>query len=323
MKQLINRRVVWVTGVVILLLFACKERQWEFLPTVSTNDIQIFTDAAAVVGGVVTDDGHADVTESGICYAQTPNPTIDDTKIILSSGVGEFSGKTEGLEPEKIYHVRAYAINSEGVSYGNEVSFNTVSRLTDIDGNVYKTVIIGEQIWMAENLKTTKYNDGTAIPLITDGPTWSTYNKGAYCFYANDTNNQIIYGNLYNWYAVIDNRNLCPSGWHVPTMNDVNNLRIYLGGESIAGGKLKEVGTTNWVSPNTGATNESGFSALPSGNRNYYGNFDNSLGRSTGFWTTQDLNSFGGVFILVSGNAEMITRGWGKRTGSPIRCIKD
>jgi uncharacterized protein (TIGR02145 family) len=315
--------IKWITGIVFLFSISCKDREWEFQATVSTNEITVFSDVAAVVGGTLINEGHSVVSETGVCYSQVPNPDLDENRVNLSGGLSEFSGKIESLEQGTTYYVRAYAINSKGVSYGEEVSFRTDPPLTDADGNEYKTVIIGEQIWMAENLKTTKYNDGTSIPLITDGTTWSTYNDGAYCYFANDTNNQIIYGNLYNWYAVVDNRKLCPSGWHVPTMNDVNNLRTYLGGESIAGGKLKEVGTTHWMSPNTGATNESGFTALPSGNRNYFGNFDGTLQGSTAFWTTHDLNTFGGVFVLVSGNAEMITRGWGKLSGLPVRCIKD
>lgn len=313
----------WIIGVILLFTVTCKDREWEFQATVETNEVTVFSDVSAVAGGFVLHNGHSVVTEIGICFSKIQNPDINDNRIKHSGGGNKFSGKIESLESGTTYYLRAYAVNSKGISYGNEVSFKTDPPLTDIDGNKYKTVIIGEQVWMAENLRTTKYIDGTSIPLITDGTTWSTYNDGAYCYYANDTNNQVIYGNLYNWYTVVDNRKLCPSGWHVPTMSDANALRTYLGGESIAGGKLKEVGTNHWDSPNTGATNESGFSALPSGNRNYYGNFDNSLGRSVGFWTTQDLNSFGGVFILSSGNAEMITRGWGKRTGSPVRCIKD
>lgn len=293
------------------------------LPTVKTGQVEVFTSDAAVMSGTVTSNGGLTVTERGICYSEAPNPTINQNKVILGTGIGEFSFKEDNLNKNTKYYIRAYAINSKGISYGNEVNFKTDDSLIDVDGNDYATVIIDDQVWMTENLRTTKYDDGTSIPLITDGTTWSNFSEGAYCYYANDTNNQIVYGNLYNWYTVVDNRKLCPSGWHVPTMTEVNKLRTYLGGEFVAGGKLKEVGTNHWYSPNTGATNESGFNALPSGNRNYFGNFDNSLGRSTAFWTTQDLNSFGGVFILGNGSADMLIRGFGKLTGSPVRCIKD
>ena len=148
--------------------------------------------------------------------------------------------------------------------------------VTDIDGNTYQTVKIGDQWWMAENLKVTCYRNGDAIPNITDGTTWASLSTGAYCEYNNDINNVATYGRLYNWYAVTDSRNIAPAGWHVPSDAEWKQLEMYLGmsqSEADAtgwrgtdeGGKLKEVGTMHWNSPNTGATNESGFTALPGG----------------------------------------------------------
>ena len=156
--------------------------------------------------------------------------------------------------------------------------------VTDIDGNVYKTIKIGDQLWMAENLKVTRYNNEDSIPHITDPGMWAELNSGAYSIYENDTNNVSIYGLLYNWHAVTDNRKIAPVGWHVPTDDEWKELEMYLGmSQSDAddvgwrgtdeGGKLKETGTAHWISPNTGATNESGFTALPSGNRFYDGTF--------------------------------------------------
>jgi uncharacterized protein (TIGR02145 family) len=192
----------------------------------------------------------------------------------------------------------------------------------DIDENLYKAVKIGNQVWMAENLKTTKYSNGVQIPLLPDPNQWNPDIVGAYCYYNNDINIGEEYGYLYNWFSVVNVNKICPSGWHVPTMSEVNTLRNYLGGESVAGGKLKETGTTHWLSPNTGATNETGFTAIPNGDRNYFGTYE-GFGSSVAFWTTQDLNSFGGVFVLGYGDAQMITRGWGKPTGLPVRCLKD
>jgi uncharacterized protein (TIGR02145 family) len=165
------------------------------------------------------------------------------------------------------------AVFNPGLTYGT---------MTDQDGNEYKTIVIGTQTWMAENLRTTKYRDGTAIPNITDKTAWEALTTGAYCNYNNTTSADTIatYGRLYNWYAATDSRNIAPAGWHVPTDAEWETLIYYLGGFRVAGGKMKETGTTHWISPNTGATNESGFTALPSGLRlgYIYGTFDNTFG---------------------------------------------
>lgn len=148
---------------------------------------------------------------------------------------------------------------------------NQAQTVADYDGNVYKTVTIGKQVWMAENLKTTHYRDGSAIPDVTDKDAWGNLTTGAYCNYDNSAGNANTYGRLYNWYAVNDSRKLCPSGWHVPTDAEWTTLTDYLGGESVAGDKLKS--TIGWNSPNTGETNSSGFTALPGGYRNFNGTF--------------------------------------------------
>ncbi|MBL0286085.1 MAG: fibrobacter succinogenes major paralogous domain-containing protein [Bacteroidetes bacterium] len=168
--------------------------------------------------------------------------------------------------------MRAYATNSIGTAYGSQLVFitsNTTSlcgTVTDIDGNVYNTVTIGAQCWMMENLKTTKYNDGTAIPNVTSNTEWGALNTGAWCYYSNDANNNNTYGKLYNWYSVNTGR-LAPNGWHVPTDIEWLELRDYLGGSQQAGGKMKSISIL-WSPPNVGADNSSGFTALPSGFRN-------------------------------------------------------
>lgn len=141
--------------------------------------------------------------------------------------------------------------------------------VTDIDGNTYRTIKIGNQWWMAENLKVTHYRNGDVIPNVTNNSEWTSLINGAYCNYANDSSIAATYGRLYNWIAVIDNRNIAPEGWHVPQYEEWQTLVDYLGGSDVAGGKMKEAGTTHWVSPNENATNSSGFSALPGGYRNY------------------------------------------------------
>lgn len=196
--------------------------------------------------------------------------------------------------------------------------------VTDIDGNVYHIDTIGSQIWMRENLKTTHYNNGINILNVTDDFVWAALTTAAYCNYKNEVNNTPIYGNLYNWYAV-NTGILCPIGWHVPTDAEWQTLINYLGGDSIAGGKLKEAGLDHWNYPNYNATNETGFTALPGGSRGMNGIFCNI--NSNGFWWSYS------TFNLVQNSA------WGtgmiSHTGSSfhgvydfqygysIRCIKD
>lgn len=160
----------------------------------------------------------------------------------------------------------------------------TYGTMTDYDGNVYRTIIIGTQTWMAENLRATHYKDGTSIPKENKASTWMNLTSGAYCAYDTTTNEASIatYGLLYNWYAV-ETGKLAPSGWHVPSDAEWTTLTSYLGGASVAGGKMKEAGTTHWSSPNTSATNESGFTALPSGHRDYSDGTFYNLFRH-GFW---------------------------------------
>lgn len=185
--------------------------------------------------------------------------------------------------------------------------------VTDIDGNVYNTVTLGTQVWMVENLKTTKYRDGTNIPNVTDGIAWANLTTPAYCWYNNDLTVKNNYGALYNEYAVNTGK-LCPTGWHVSTENDWNTLISYLGGNDAAGYKIKEKGTTHWLGLNTGATNESGFTALPGGNRlDYDGSAFQGLGYTCGWW--------GGRGVSYEGK---IT-GWyiDEGTGGSVRCVKD
>jgi uncharacterized protein (TIGR02145 family) len=196
--------------------------------------------------------------------------------------------------------------------------------VNDIDGNAYHTVSIGAQVWMVENLKTTKLNDGTAIPLVTDPTEWENLNTEAYCWYDNNNNNKNIYGALYNWNSVNSGK-LCPTGWHVPTRADWEDLRDFLGGEATEiGGKLKEKGTSHWESPNTGATDEYGFKALPGGERYGYGDF-NYLGTKSNMWSSTASNVTETYALrLFHDDIEFhFTEGWDKKRGLSVRCIKN
>ncbi len=152
----------------------------------------------------------------------------------------------------------------------------------DRDSNTYKTVVIGSQCWMAENLRTTRFDDGTEIPYVTSGVEWGNLSTPAWCWYNNSINYGNTYGSLYNWFTV-NTGNPCPTGWHVPSEDDWSTAFTYLG-ETVAGGKLKEAGTDHWQSPNTGATNEKGFTALPGGYR--LSSLFNDIYLSGKWWST-------------------------------------
>jgi M6 family metalloprotease-like protein/uncharacterized protein (TIGR02145 family) len=247
------------------------------------------TKSSAVSGGNITNDGGSAVTTRGVCWSTSTNPTVDlATKTLDGAGSGSFTSNISGLTAGVIYYVRAYATNGNGTAYGNEIIFSTYNAdaVTDIDGNYYNTVTIGSQVWLAENLKTTKLNNGLDIQNVIDAAAWSGLSTPAYRWYDNDIHNKNIYGALYNWYTVNTN-NLCPSGWHVPSEADWTILIDYLGGQYIAGGKLKEAGTTHWQSPNVGATNESGFTALPGGTCLEDGAFIN-IGTSGYWWSSTE-----------------------------------
>jgi len=197
--------------------------------------------------------------------------------------------------------------------------------VTDIDGNVYRTVKIGNQLWMAENLKVTHYRNGDAILNVMGKTAWSNRTIGAYCNYDNNATNAYTYGRLYNWYAVNDSRNIVPNGWHVPTDSEWQTLSDYLGGDFVAGGKLKETGTTHWNSPNTDATNESGFSSLPGGYRDGNGAYHN-IGREGCWWSSteeRDRNSAWYRSLSFSGSILGGDAVDSRQDGFSIRCVQD
>ena len=202
------------------------------------------------------------------------------------------------------------------------------SGLVDIDRNNYPVAKIGNQIWMKENLKVTKYRNGDAIPTGLSAADWRSTNSGAYAIFLNNNGNDAIYGKLYNWYAVTDNRGLCPTGWHVPTDAEWTTLTTYLGGEGVAGGKMKSVGTAYWNNSNIGATNESGFSGLPGGLRNdgdtdYY-----NIGRVAYFWSATESSRDGFSWIRTLSDVDVFVtkagdNGLDRNNGLSVRCLRD
>jgi uncharacterized protein (TIGR02145 family) len=186
------------------------------------------------------------------------------------------------------------------------------------------SITIGTQKWMIVNLDVVTYRNGDVIPQVTDSTAWGQLTTGAWCYYNNDPANGLIYGKLYNWYAVNDSRGLVPQGWHISTNAEWITLSTFLGGDDIAGGKLKEVGTNkSWISPNTNATNESGFSALPGGNRSTEGKFG-QVGNYGYWWTATQTNSAGAWFrSLVYVNGKLTGGNGINRHGFSVRCVRD
>jgi uncharacterized protein (TIGR02145 family) len=307
------------------------------LATLTTASITSISQTSANSGGDISADGGGTVTSRGICWSKVQNPTIADSKTTDGSGIGSFTSNITGLTENTKYYVRAYAINSAGTAYGNQQNFTTVAGIgaiifnpnltygtvSDIDGNTYKTIQIGTQTWMAENLKTTKLNDNTPISNVTDFNIWVTSTLPEYCWYCNNaTTYKAVYGALYNWYAVNTGK-LCPTGWHVPTYDEFSTLMAYLGGANIAGGKLKETGTSHWQSPNGNATNESGFTGLPGGMRDIVADFG-VIGVYANWWSTTNSDP---VHIYGLGlwynDGTFSLNGLYLSEGNYVRCIKD
>lgn len=316
----------------LLVVSSCKKDEPEQIvdnsakiPTVTTSSISEIMQTTAVCGGEIINDGGYTVTARGVCWSTNQNPTISDNKTSDGSGAGIFTSSMTGLRANTTYYIRAYATNSYGTGYGSSFVFTTLDILVDVDGNEYAIVKIGDQIWMAENLKTTRYNNGTSIPLVTDASSWGNLSTAAYCWY---DNNEVYYGDtygaLYNFYTVAES-NLCPMGWHVATKTEWEEFITYVGGASVAGGVLKETGYSHWNMPNTGATDEYGFSVLPGGYRHYTGSFA-GIGTTASFWTSDPASSdrayeigFANDNASVSGDAN----GEFMKHGYSVRCIKN
>lgn len=290
---------------------------------INTTEISSITPNTAISGGTITDDGGASILTRGVCWSTLQNPTVENNKTIDGSGIGSFTSNITGLQLGQRYFVRAYAKNSVCTTYGQQVSFIANSTVTDIDGNIYNTITIGTQLWMIENLKVTKFNEGSVIQIVTNNSSWAALSTPAYCWYNyNEVFYRNTYGALYNWYAV-NTGLLCPSGWHVPSYDDLMMLITYLGGESIAGGKLKETGTTYWLSPNEGATNETNFTALPGGFNSKDGGFS-LVGDSGKWWVTSDYSTSSAWYCIMSySNSNVYISYANYRNGFSVRCLKD
>jgi len=301
------------------------------LSTVITSEI---TQSTAISGGRIISNGGSLVTARGVCWSTNQNPTLVDNFTSDSSGIGDFISNITGISINNQYYVKAYATNSVGTSYGNEMTFKFFIQCGDVlidarDGQEYGTVLIDNQCWISENLKASVYNNGTAIQTVTSSSAWAALDDGGKCWYNNDSiSYHGTYGVLYNGFAAT-NSNLCPNGWHVPAYTELQALCDYLGGglggPGNAGTKLKEAGTTHWIQ-DTGATNESGFTGLPSGYRKVSGGFDDKGEAGPIFSSTIEgyyLNSLKGMSLSIWNPAGVVGWGAGENNGASIRCVKD
>jgi uncharacterized protein (TIGR02145 family) len=319
-KSLIHS--VILVGLLSALVISCKKDAPKVIPTITVAAVTNLTTSSATSGGNISSDGNAAVTSRGVCWSINQNPTTADSKISSGTASGSFTSSITGLNAGYTYYLRAYATNAIGTAYSEQLSLTTV--LADIDGNVYTTVTIGTQVWMVENLKTTKYRNGDPIPNVPDGTDYAWYNltTGAYCWMNNNAASyKAVYGALYNYYAVTDSRYLAPAGWHIPTGDEWRTLLTYIGGAN-SGGKIRETGNAHWQGSNTSATNVTGFTALPGGLADIGGFASPGY---AGLWWSSTTDSFGDPLDTEAyTNSDIFDLMWrSKYDGLSVRCLRD
>ena len=300
-----------ITGASCILAVSCKKKDNNSIPAnpvVKTDTVAAITQNTAICGGNVTEQGSSPVISRGVCWSISQNPTISDAITTDGSGTGSFTSNITGLKANTTYYVSAYAINSTGTGYGNQVSFTTaggtgddpcsglISVIDPRDGQVYPVVRIGDQCWLQKNMN------------FETGTNWC---------YAYDTSYCNTYGRLYDWHTALG---VCPSGWHLPSDEEWTTLTAFLGGEFIAGSKMKSV--NGWYFNGNG-TNSSGFTALPGGNC-YRNELFNGRTSRAYFWSSTETSSINAWNRHLYYNKEDVSRdNYGKTHGFSVRCVKD
>lgn len=321
-------------------------------PTVISNTAEYNGFSVVNLSGEVLADGGAEVTDRGFFMGKSPGPAISGTQISSGTGTGSFSASLENLDRNVTYYFVAYAENSKGISYSEERSIRIMwfvpetGFVEDIEGNSYATVKIGSQWWMAENLRTTLYNDGTTIPEVQNASIWTELNTPAYSWYANDDTNGREFGALYNWYtchhSVNDEKNVCPAGWAVPSLDQWSAMREYLIDNGFnydgsfeyqllakalslgSGWKANEVPGSPGNSDYPGVVNASGFSSIPSGHRRFNDGVFTGNGEVSAYWTSTEVNTNGAIHVAIHNSLPWTESGaMDKKNGFSIRCIKE
>ena len=325
------RLLVHCFPVLISLILAGCNRVEEVVPVFFQGSTLIeATRTSAVIETGVSFEGSFPVTSCGVCWSTAENPTINDPHTTDGAGSGAFTSTIPGLDPNTLYYLRPYATSKAGPGYGDLIYVKTkADEVTDIDGNVYSTIIAGNMEWMAENLKTSRLSDGTAIPLVTDPLEWSSLSTPAYCL---PGNSGAEYGALYNWYAV-KTGNLCPDGWHTASLNNWyslvypfdNNLQADMKSKS-AGCDLAKPGITQFSGCPSVAPNKSGLSAIAGSFRFRNGDFSYEP-KSSRFWLPEDpYNSYFTYCMYLScgcsSKQTSLTTG-NKGDGYSVRCVKN
>ncbi len=334
----LNLKLILVILAIAVLLNSCKKKDQIDTPQVINTGFLEIVYNAVTIGGEITSDGGAPILSKGVCWSPQPNPTIADGVVEAEDGFSSFSVKVEGLESNLKYYFRTFATNIKGTEYGEEISttlwLNVPSGVAeDYDGNKYAAIRIGNQFWLQENLSTEHYQNGEPLVYLSleNDSEWLANTSGAYCYFNDDVENGNLYGYLYNGFAVMDDRNLCPEGWRVPKREDFFELSYYLGGTDTAGDLLKSI--DGWENQNSTSNNLSGFSSLPSGFRihgassHLYTQYA-FLGSEAFFWTTSVESDLGTDWVWymnlrnLDGHSR-IANNMIKTCGLSIRCIKD
>jgi uncharacterized protein (TIGR02145 family) len=303
-------RIISFIVLFLLFFFYCKKNK-EPIITITTSDISIETKTTAIGGGNISDDGGIPVIDRGICWSTSKNPTIElQTKTSDGTGIGEFTSHIAGLSIKTQYYVRAFATNSKRTVYSEQVSFyiyygDQTGTVKDADGNVYNIITIGTQKWMKEDLRTSRYNDGTLIPLVTDNTTWSNLTTPGY------------QSSYYNWYTVNTGK-LCPTGWHVPSESEWKTLIDFVGDK--AGRSLKA--TDGWRL--NGGNNETNFTAYGRDYRAPDGSYP-LIKYMTGLWWGANDCSTNATSLKIDYMSDYAYIGCSstKKSGLGVRCLQD
>lgn len=332
MKRLKPAKVTAILSFILLVTAGCRKSESPVLdpPVISTVEVFSISSNAITIKSTILSEEEVPLLEQGVYWGIAPNLSMNDNKVGGNMSDDVMYCRVEMLQPGTKYYVKVFAKNERGIRFGEEIEFVTNSTISDIDGNGYNTVTLGTQVWMVENLKTVRYNDGTEIPAANETTDWESFEGPAYSWYNHSMAVEDLYGALYNW-EVVKSGKLCPAGWRIPTDEEWQTLIDYCGGEQIAASFLKKTGA-DWDTPEN-ATNYSGFCALPGGTSSaVLGSFSGE-GMLGAWWTSTidysyDVNE--GRFLvrkMINQNSAVEKDGGLERGGYlnflSVRCIKE